>query len=155
MGHAFIHFYSNSAAVHAKGKMEKMVLEGRTMHVEWALPREKEKDQEKKKELLKSKNISNNSSCGSNNDNSNENEVMTRRSRREGKTNKYELENQCFCGCIQCLGPSGPLCGCGCMCKCNGSREDDPYVGMQEYCCFYFYIIIVFIHFRICLLRPL
>jgi RNA recognition motif-containing protein len=117
MGHAFIHFLTKQAAVFAKQKVEKLILEGKALHVEWALPRDGRDNvtREKKRELLRSREISTD---------------FSRRPRREGKLNKYELENQCYCGCLPCLGPTGPLCGCSCMCKCNGGRIDDPYEGL-------------------------
>jgi RNA recognition motif-containing protein len=133
MGHAFVHFLQKPAAIAAKRKLEGMRLEGKMLHVEWALPREgKEKDRERKRELLKMKadglipegytdeleTSYGNSFAG------------PRRSRREGKVNKYELENQCFCGCVKCFGPTGTLCGCSCLCGCNGSDPADPFVGL-------------------------
>jgi RNA recognition motif-containing protein len=117
MGHAFIHFLTKESAVCAKKKLEKFTIEGKPIQVEWALPRDgKENFRDKKRELLKLRDT-----MGDQN----------RRPRREGKLNKYELENQCFCGCLPCLGPSGPPCGCSCMCKCNGGSMDDPYMGIK------------------------
>jgi RNA recognition motif-containing protein len=131
MGHAFVHFLVKPAATLAKQKLEGMKLEGKMLHVEWALPREgKEKDRERKRELLKMKadglitdamlddDPTYNSQFGG-----------SRRNRRDGKS-KYELANQCFCGCSRCFGADGTVCGCSCLCGCNGSDLADPFVGV-------------------------
>jgi RNA recognition motif-containing protein len=132
MGHAFVHFLEKAAAVQAKRRLEGARLEGKMLHVEWALPREgKEKERERKKELLKMK------ADGLNVDALFDDTFQSsgpfsgpRRVRRDGKANRYELENQCFCGCLKCFGPEGELCGCSCLCGCNGSDPSDPYIGI-------------------------